>query len=240
MWSLTLDRRRAASFLGPDGLWDGRRHHPDWRSWRNAAGTGRCCLWLAGSMVHDLVADPTLGLDDPADVAAWARAQWTHYHGAAARDWPIATWSARGRRGASALHGVDLRALQAQAGTAQVTLVSVRPWWTQVLALCLARPDGVGRGSKQLLVLEGSHAVQVTLRGGRVETVRHRRLDHATAAEVSALVAEQAPPEATYAVGYGMADQAIAGVEVLAPLNDTSPPAAWVGSVIDPATGARP
>lgn len=255
MWSARIDRRawraRLAAphtlWLGPDGLWDfGAR--PGWRpagartgaeaaalrsagfeAWCQAHPGQACHLVLSAWWVHELVLDPALPLADDRARLAYARGLLRHYHGDAAAHWPLAAWQAAGRHGVSALHGLDLAALQALAGQAGVALRSVRPWWSLALARALWQAPPLARAaSSRLLVVDGRLVSQLDLVHGALDTLRLRQLDQATPQALQALRPDE-PATLCCALGHGLSTggAALGGVTLLGPLHGPVPDALW-------------
>lgn len=134
-------------------------------------------LIVSARALHELVVEPGLPLPDLDAVQAYAQQQFAHYFGAAAQRFAVAPWRVAGRSGASALHGLDLAALQARAATAQVRLVRVRPAWGAWLA---SLPASVRAATGRLVWHEGSDGdvtvVVIEVEQGRVGALQLRRL----------------------------------------------------------------
>lgn len=145
----------------------------EWADWcRDHPGTA-VELVVSARALHELVADPALPLPDVEAVRAYAQQQFAHYFGASAQRFAVAPWQLGGASGASALHGLDLAALGAQAQAARVRLTGVRPAWSAWLSsLPSAQRAGTGRAIWQ----EGDIAVVITLDRGRVTGLQSRRV----------------------------------------------------------------
>lgn len=130
-------------------------------------------LVVSARALHELVAEPGLPLAGLDAVQAYAQQQFAHYFGAAAQRFAIAPWQLGDRAGASALHGLDLAALQAQADAARVRLAAVRPAWAAWLA---SLPAATRAASGRMAWHEGEVAVVVTLHQGRVVGLQSRRV----------------------------------------------------------------
>ncbi|MDG0854996.1 hypothetical protein [Roseateles puraquae] len=134
-------------------------------------------LIVSARALHELVVEPGLPLPDLDAVQAYAQQQFAHYFGAAAQRFAVAPWRVAGRSGASALHGLDLAALQARASAAQVRLVRVRPAWSAWLA---SLPASVRAATGRLVWHEGSDGdvtvVVIEVEQGRVGALQLRRL----------------------------------------------------------------
>lgn len=134
-------------------------------------------LLVSARATHELVAEAGLPLADLDAVQAYAQQQFAHYFGAAAQRFAVAPWQQGAARGASALHGLDLAALGAQAAAANVRLHAVRPAWAAWLA---ALPAATRAGSGRAVWHEGAEgdqtAVLIQLDQGRVTAVQSRRV----------------------------------------------------------------
>jgi hypothetical protein len=147
---------------------------------REAPGTA-VELVVSARALHELVAEPGLPLADLDAVQAYAQQQFAHYFGAAAQRFALAPWRLGDGdgtwAGASALHGLDLAALLAQAGAARVRLAAVRPAWAVWLA---ALPAATRSASGRAVWLEGVEgdmtAVAIQLDRGRVTGLQSRRV----------------------------------------------------------------
>lgn len=130
-------------------------------------------LVVSARALHELVVEPGLPLADLDAVQAYAQQQFAHYFGAAAQRFAIAPWKLGEAAGASALHGLDLAALQAQAEAARVRIAAVRPAWAAWLA---ALPAATRGGSGRAVWHEGEVAVVIQLDRGRVTGLQSRRI----------------------------------------------------------------
>lgn len=131
-------------------------------------------LVVSARALHELVAEPGLPLADLDAVQAYAQQQFAHYFGAAAQRFAVAPWQLGEAAGASAVHGLDLTALRAQADAAGVRLAAVRPAWTAWLA---SLPAAMRAGSGRAVWHEGSVAVVIQLDRGRVTALQSRRVN---------------------------------------------------------------
>lgn len=151
-------------------------------------------LVLSSALTHQLcVDDPALPLTDETAVAAWARHQWLHYHGAAANDWAVTAWcrtDERGaERGACALHGLDLPRLQQAAQAHRVRLQAVQAGWCAALHwVAQQRPSWGHAGVAALWVVEGAQCTRVQVRQGQVQGVRTRWLAAPQAQDLAELL----------------------------------------------------
>lgn len=145
----------------------------EFASWcRDMPGTA-VELIVSARALHELVAEPGLPLADLDAVRAYAQQQFAHYFGAAAQRFAIAPWQQGGACGASALHGLDLAALRAQAVAAQVRIAAVRPAWAAWLA---SLPATTRAGSGRAVWHERDVAVVITLDHGRMTGLQSRRV----------------------------------------------------------------
>lgn len=245
--------RRLASpqllWLGPHGLWDlgpaspARRlasgversgWHAGFAQWCSAHPGAGCRLLLSAHLLHELLLD---GNAEPAGTAArldQARALLLHYHGEAARNWPLAAWRAAGREGISALHGLSLQALRQTAQDHEVSLQTVRPWWSEALALAVQKaPRLMAERSARLLVVDATLVTQIDLAGGRLAALQQRRLGMPTPQALAALQASLPAVTCSHAMGHGLiADlgqspasmqQALASLQPLGPMDAQHP-----------------
>ncbi|WP_457418393.1 hypothetical protein, partial [Roseateles sp. P5_E7] len=130
-------------------------------------------LVVSAKALHELVAEPGLPLADLDAVQAYAQQQFAHYFGAAAQRFAIAPWQLGEAAGASALQGLDLASLRAQADAARVRLAAVRPAWAVWLA---ALPAATRAGSGRAVWHEADVAVVIQLDRGRVTGLQSRRV----------------------------------------------------------------
>lgn len=131
-------------------------------------------LIVSARALHELVAEPGLPLADLDAVQAYAQQQFAHYFGAAAQRFAVAPWQLGEAAGASALHGLDLTALRAQAEAAGVRVAAVRPAWAAWLA---SLPAATRAGSGRAVWHEGPVAVVIQLDRGRVTALQSRRVN---------------------------------------------------------------
>lgn len=131
-------------------------------------------LVVSARALHELLAEPGLPLADLDAVQAYAQQQFAHYFGAAAQRFAVAPWQQGGASGASALHGLDLAALRAQADAAQVRIAAVRPAWAVWLA---SLPAATRAASGRLAWHETDVAVLIQLDQGRVAGLQSRRVN---------------------------------------------------------------
>ncbi|MCY4746067.1 hypothetical protein NYO99_13860 [Pelomonas sp. UHG3] len=131
-------------------------------------------LVVSARALHELVAEPGLPLADLDAVQAYAQQQFAHYFGASAQRFAVAPWQLGEAAGASALHGLDLAALRAQAHAAGVRVAAVRPAWAAWLA---SLPAATRAGSGRAVWHEGAVAVVIQLDRGRVTALQSRRVN---------------------------------------------------------------
>lgn len=185
-------------------------------------------LIVSARLLHEMVCEPGLPLEGEAALQAYARQLFSHYFGAAALRWPLASWQAGAgadaRRGASALHGLDWAALQQGAGEADVELRRVRPAWAPLLG------EAPGDGNAGLAWVEGPVLSWLLVRGGELQSLRQLRLAEATQAALAETLAElRAVDEvdAVVAAGYGLEGGSLTpvwpGVRVLGRLDAAGP-----------------
>jgi hypothetical protein len=134
-------------------------------------------LVVSAHALHELVCEPGLPLADLNAVQSYGQQQFAHYFGATAQRFAIAPWRLGEAAGASALHGLDLAALNAQADAAQVRLHAVRPAWAAWLA---SLPAATRAGTGRAVWHEAEVAVVIQLDRGQVTGLQSRRI-HALA-----------------------------------------------------------
>lgn len=156
--------------LQAGGLRDARgRTWPDFAAWCADHAGARVELLAGPARMPCLRLPAELPLHGDDDVLGYARLQFTHYFGAAAQAWPLATWPG----GACALAEGDPAALLAEAGRHRVRLLSLRPSWTQAPAA-----DG------ETLVLDDGMLTRVVHHDGRLAELEQRRCDDGLLAEL--------------------------------------------------------
>lgn len=211
--------------------------------WCAAHGGESVDLVVSAPLLHELVCEPGLPLDDEAALHAYARQLFGHYFGAPAQRWAIATWAAGEQRGASALHGLDWPALAESARAAQVDVRRIRPAWSAVLQkLAVDEPGWRREPAAALAWVEGQVLTWVQLRDGEVQALRQLRLPDATQAALGEALAElrEGPGLVpVLALGYGLDAGAMPvwpGVRVLTRLDGSTPDLAWFESPAAPNT----
>lgn len=217
-WLSTAQRRMAAQLARPQALFlnaDGVQalNTPPLppqalADWCRQHGGGAATLIVSTQLLHELVCEPGLPLDSEADLQAYARQQFSHYFGSAAKAWPLATWrvgsvtgsvmgSAVGsapdpeRCGASAWHGPEGAALAATAAEHQVLLRRVQPAWAPVLQrLAAQEPQWLSAPAAALAWVEGQVLTWLQLQNGQLQALRQLRLPAATPEALSETLLE--------------------------------------------------
>jgi len=135
-------------------------------------------LVVAGSLAHSwALVNADLPLASRAELTAYARHQFQHFHGPAAAAWPLAVWAQGRCHAACALHGIDLQQLHAQARAHDVLVLSLQPWWSVALRVaCRIRPQWARRPRQALVLVDASVATWVLCHQGAVQSVSQRRL----------------------------------------------------------------
>ncbi|MDY0748832.1 hypothetical protein SNE35_30315 [Paucibacter sp. R3-3] len=210
-------------FLGPDGVQTVEGQVLPFADWCASHAGQAADVIVSARLLHELVCEPGLPLDDEAALQTYARQLFSHYFGAAAQRWPLAGWRAGSRRGAAALHGLDWAALQQATDEADVDLRSARPAWAPLLQR-LAREQATAA----LAWVEGSLLSWVVLKAGDVAAVRQQRLVEPTLAALAETLNELRAADAVDAVtaaGYGLTGEASmpAQMQVLGRLDATQP-----------------
>jgi hypothetical protein len=174
----------------------------DFKAWCAAHENSAVCIFVSGHLLHSLVVDPALKLADDTAVRAYALQQFSHYHGPAARQWPLAVWShaskTQHQAGACALHGVDMAALHSTARAHGVRLRSVSPVWSAGLSSATSRWPAQAhvqaRGAKParhaVALIEGHLLTWMLLQSGTVLALEQRYLDAPDWPAASHLVAQ--------------------------------------------------
>jgi len=219
--------------------------HPDAFSHWCARHRGQTCqLWLAADLVHDIAVDAALAIGYDRALLDYARPLLVHYHGDAALGWPLAAWhGGAALRGVSALHGLDLAALQAAAQANKVRLCGLRPWWSAALAQPVLLRTLAAALPQQLLVVQGHHVHHSVWQHGQLLRLQQRRLVAPSWAALAGWWRDSAsadseadagtPAAAAAVVGYGLTDAPAAGVSdqgllVLSALHQGAPAAGWL------------
>nr|WP_295077086.1 hypothetical protein [uncultured Roseateles sp.] len=207
-------------------------------------------LIVSARLLHELVCEPGLPLAQESDLQAYGRQQFSHYFGAAAKQWPLASWRlgavpapAQGAEqcaeqcGLSALHGLDWPALRLTFEANAVQLRQVQPAWAPVLAHVLAsEPVWAAAPQAGLAWVEGQVLTWLQLRAGRVQALRQLRLSEASLAALHETLAELRSGFAgpVLALGFGLSAEpgqadagASEGVRLLGRLTGTAPQAEW-------------
>ena len=233
-WRRRLNARLAkpqALFLTADGVQVQGQAQP-FPGWCQAHAGEAAELIVSARLLHELVCEPGLPLDDEAALQAYARQLFGHYFGAVAQRWPLAAWRTADQRGATALHGLDWAALQQGADDADVDLRRVRPAWAPLLQrLAVEEPAWLRPGTSSALAwAEGNLLSWVRLRDGQVQALRQLRLAEATQAALGDTLAELRASEqvdTVMALGYGLAGSSVSpvwpGVRVLGRLDAPEP-----------------
>ena len=198
-------------------------------------------LFVSGHLLHSLWIDPALKLADETAVRAYARQQFAQYHGAPARQWPLAVWADGAQAGACALHALDLAALRASAARHGVRLRSVAPLWSAGLGSLTTRvPAYAAAGPRALALVEGTLVTWLVADAGRVLALQQRFLDAPQVDALAALLARLVAEFGLMAglpvvIGWGLHD-AEPGTELtsklrahlIGSLDGSEPPADWV------------
>jgi len=235
-------------FVHPQGVWawsplrDAAQPmapamHENVDAWCAAHEGADARIVVSNHLVHSLLVDAALPLDDNEALHTHARQQLFHYHGTPARHWPLAVWSDSPQRGACALHALDLDAVRRIAAAHEVRLRSVMPAWSVGLRNVDRQcPDFRETGRSALALVEAALVTWLVVDGGRVLQLQQRFADAAEVGALArllrALMADSAPLAALPTViGWGMdaaADAASLPARVIGSLSGDSPSARWV------------
>lgn len=198
--------------------------------WCEAHPGTRAGITLSAWWLTDVQVDDSLPVQGDAALLAYARPLLVHYHGDPAASWPLAAWQAGAARGVSALHGLDLAALQATAARHGVQLAGVQPWWARALRHLLPRQPTLARApAAQVMLVEGRMLTRLDLARGRLCALQQRRLHAATPAALAAWLAEcrdEQPQAVQHCLGYGLSGDVPEGQTPLP--GDCPPAASWV------------
>ncbi len=182
-------------------------------SWCVANPGADATAYVSGHLLHSLVVDPAMALDDDAAVRSYARQQFAHYHGAEARRWTLAAWCDDFGAGACALHALDLGALRVTAAKHDVQLRSVAPAWSAGLrSLAAFKPSFAAPGLHALALVEGTLLTWLAVDSGRIIAMQQRFLDAprgAALADVLARLVDESTPslvEPPLVVGWDLDD----------------------------------
>nr|WP_316641421.1 hypothetical protein [uncultured Roseateles sp.] len=172
-------------WLQPDGVCElqpgGASAVQPWTSWCQAHAGAAAQVWVSGALLHHLVGEAGMPLEDDAALNAYASQLLGHYFGAAAQRWALAPWRSGERSGACALQGADLAQLRAAALAHAIDLRSLRPAWSVALAaLQASEPEWARAPQAALAFVEGQLVTWVGLQQGRCVALRHARLTEAT------------------------------------------------------------
>lgn len=233
-----------ALFLGPDGVQAAIEAKPiPFADWCRANPGAAAQITVSAQLLHELVCEPGLPLQDETALQAYARQLFGHYFGAAAKSWPLATWrvgTGAEQCGASALHGAAGVALQAAADQFDVSLRSVQPAWAPLLQrLAPQQPGWLSAPTAALAWVEGQVLTWLLLQDGRPQVLRQLRLAAPTQAALAETLRELcAPGEAGHqakvlVAGYGLdagtllESSSWPGLQVLNRLDARRPEPAW-------------
>ena len=160
---------------------------PDFVAWCAAHPHSQARIFVSGHLLHSLVVPPEVVVTDDAALRRYAQQQFGHFHGAAAKEWPLAVWlrpssKKHASAGACALHGVDLAALQSAAKRHGVQLQSVAPMWSAGLSsaaahLAAREPSYASNQPRALALVEKNLVTCMVLKAGAVLAVQQRYLD---------------------------------------------------------------
>jgi len=231
------------------------------QEWAEAHRGTAARLIVSARLLHELVCEPGLPLAQEADLQAYGRQQFSHYFGAAAKQWPLASWrlgalpadgaeQSAEQCGLSALHGLDWPALRLTFEANAVQLRQVQPAWAPVLAHVLAtEPVWAAASQAGLAWVEGQVLTWLQLRAGRVQALRQLRLSEATVAALHETLAELRSGFAgpVLALGFGLSAEpgqtdagASEGLRLLGRLTGTAPQAEWFAPPRQASTSSAP
>jgi hypothetical protein len=202
----------------------------DFGAWCAAHPQSDARIFVSGHLLHSLVVDPAVKLLDDAALRAYAQQQFGHYHGPAAKQWPLAIWSQQrkthSQAGACALHGVDMTALHAAAHAHGVRLRSVSPVWSAGLSSVTSHWPAQDRKASRhaVALIEGHMLTWLLLQNGTVVALEQRYLDAPEWPAVSRLVAQLSTDNGPLSAPPAMVAWGLSPMES-SPLNTSADPA---------------
>ncbi|MCV2370562.1 PilN domain-containing protein [Roseateles oligotrophus] len=245
-----------ALFLGADGVSQaGDAKSMAFADWCRAHAGAAAEITVSAQLLHELVCEPGLPLQDEGALQAYARQLFGHYFGAAAKSWAIATWRVNGggeseQCGASALHGAAGAALQASARQFDVSLRRVQPAWAPLLRrLAEQQSDWFHAPKAALAWVDGQVLTWLLLQDGRPQSLRQLRLAAPTQAALAdtlrelCAAGEPAHQAKIWVGGYGLdagsllASLGWPGLKAAGRLDGRGPELAWFDV---PATTHKP
>jgi hypothetical protein len=198
-------------------------------------------LFVSGHLAHSLLIDPALNIVDDEAIRTYARQQFTHYHGAPARQWPLAVWADGPQSCACALHALDLDALCASAARHNVRLRSLAPLWSAGLgSLSIRVPALTDPGIRAFALVEGSLVTWLVVDAGRLHAIHQRFLDAPRVDALSTLIGQLVAEghllaDLPVVIGWGLNDAEPGSdftselrARVIGSLNGDGPGAEWV------------
>ena len=246
-------------FLGPDGVSQLGDARPQlFADWCRAHAGEAAEIIVSAQLMHELLCEAGLPLQDEGALQAYARQLFAHYFGAAAKSWPIASWrvttaGAAEQCGASALHAQAGAALQASAQAFDVSLRRVQPAWAPLLRrLAAQQPDWFAAKSAALAWVEGQVLTWLLLQDGRPISLRQLRLAAPTQVALADTLrelcapGEPAHPAKIWLTGYGLdagevlSSLAWPGLKLASRLDARSPELAWFDVAATARTRALP
>lgn len=212
-----------------------------WSSWCRAHAGGAAQVWVSGSLLHHLVSEAGMPLQDDAALRAYAGELLGHYFGTSAQRWALAPWRSGERSGACALQGADLAELRSVAQAHAVDLRALRPAWSGALTDLMASEPAWARAPRAALAwVEGPLVTWVGLQQGVCVALRHARLSAPTLDALGDALNHlrtelgQGAPVETLVLGFGLTagtTPAWTGVRVLGRLDAEAPTLAQLGAV---------
>ena len=209
----------------------------DFDAWCRANEGCDARLLVSSHLLHSLVIDPGLQLSGEPEVRGYAAQQFSHYHGAQARQWPMAVWAQPSHSGACALHSVDLPALLGLAAAHDVQLRSIAPVWSAGLdSLSTLEPAFAGAQRQALALVEGRLVTWLVAEAACLVAVQQRFIDtprvEPLADLLNRLVVETGPLcEPPLLVGWGVEDTGLGSslpARVMTDLGARTAAAEWV------------
>ncbi|MBB4842744.1 hypothetical protein HNP55_001259 [Paucibacter oligotrophus] len=244
-----LQRQASRLFLTAEGLreldGDGLQHAA--ADWASARAGQALELIVSARLLHELICEPGLPLGEEEELQAYGHQQFAHYFGAAARNWPLASWRAdKAGLGLSALHGLDWAGLQYLFEQQALLPRRVRPAWAPLLHQLLQdEPEWARAPRAGLAWVEGQVLTWLQLEQGRLQGLRQLRLAAATRPALlealGELKAELQVPLLVQGFGLDAAGAALpaaaASLRFLSDLSGVAPQGDWFASKAQPQPG---
>lgn len=169
-------------------------------------------LWVAAQLTCSPDRHRDSAQHDDEALRLSARQNLIERHGHVAAAWALATWKTDAARGVCALAGIDLGALNREAGRHGVRVQSVVPWWYHAFLAAKRCVNALNHAEHgQVCVVEGAQVAWVRTVWGLLADVQQRPLESASIGALNAALtdaAAQAPGPTPVVLGQGLTDGA--------------------------------